>query len=270
MIKNNAFDRLIDEHETTDEPQRDVFDTGKDQANIAELKRLQRMRQNNSADPAEVEALNSQIEALQRQLTSALVKEGDTYRFRRFQMTKLAVIPPQDLTQEEADEFGMMLAGMDDALNWWRGDWANYYIAEAEDDNERGEIYDQLADVFGMKSKTVRNCAYVARKVDPSRRRDTLSFSHHVEVGKLSPTNQLRWLNLAEIGNEGKRWSVSQLRKAIKDALDDSDPPTVKHKMKTHFQSVNNGTDKLIKQGADPRELIDQYQKVIDDLKKLI
>lgn len=225
-------------------------------------------RRRSSADPQEIEALNEEIKALTEQLSSALVKDGDTYRFRRFQMTMTSLIAPAELSQEEADEFGALLGGMDDALNWWRGGWANLYVEGIEDDNERGKIYDQLAELFNMNSRTLRNCASIDRNVQVSRRRDTLSFSHHVEVAALGPDEQAYWLDRAEQGEDGKRWSVKQLRQAIAQSKQVALPaPDVSQVIASAFARRKAADDKLIEQGASASQLIEYYEQRIAELK---
>jgi hypothetical protein len=56
------------------------------------------------------------------------------------------------------------------------------------------------------------NMVYVASRIDPSRRREALSWSSHAEVASLAPAEQDRWLDRAE----SERMSVRRLRHAIK------------------------------------------------------
>jgi hypothetical protein len=58
--------------------------------------------------------------------------------------------------------------------------------------------YAQAMDATGFSYSTVRNDAYVAEHVKVSRRRDTLSWSHHGEVAQLEPEEQDHWLAQAE------------------------------------------------------------------------
>ena len=140
-----------------------------------------------------------------------LLNEDGTYQFRRFKMTKTEVLTPSDVTEKEANEFGAMLSGLESASNWWRGEWANLYMHGAKDDNERGKIYGMLSEQFGMDSRTLRNCASICRKIKPSRRRDPLTFTHHVEVAALPEKKQIEWLDKAQDEN----WSASRLHKEI-------------------------------------------------------
>ena len=52
-------------------------------------------------------------------------------------------------------------------------------------------MYDDIAEETGYETKALRNIKYVADNVELSRRKDNLSFSHHVEVASLPP----EWLD---------------------------------------------------------------------------
>jgi hypothetical protein len=54
----------------------------------------------------------------------------------------------------------------------------------------------------------------VARKFVVSRRREKLSFQHHVEVARLPENEQDAWLDQAERGG----WSRNQLRRQLRSA----------------------------------------------------
>jgi hypothetical protein len=86
--------------------------------------------------------------------------------------------------------------------NWWVGDWLQYGSARW------GEKYVEAARITGYDVKTLRNIAYVARHFDLSRRRDTLTWSHHAEVAMLDPNEQDKWLDRAV----ADRLAVADLR----------------------------------------------------------
>jgi hypothetical protein len=68
-------------------------------------------------------------------------------------------------------------------------------------------------DKLGLRRspETLRKYLWVAEKVAPSRRRDDVSFTAHVEVAKLEPAEQTRWL--ARAASEG--WSSRELREHL-------------------------------------------------------
>ena len=53
-------------------------------------------------------------------------------------------------------------------------------------------MYDDIAEETGYETKALRNIKYVADNVELSRRKDNLSFSHHVEVASLPPSGSIR------------------------------------------------------------------------------
>jgi len=75
-----------------------------------------------------------------------------------------------------------------------------------------GEKYAQALDSTDWEYQTLRDAAWVAGRVEMSRRRDNLTWSHHREVAALDPDDQDGWLDRAEA--EG--WSRNELRRAIK------------------------------------------------------
>lgn len=60
--------------------------------------------------------------------------------------------------------------------------------------------------------QTLQQYCWVCRSVSISRRREALTFSHHVEVAKLEPKDQERWLKSCEDHD----WSVMDLRQHLR------------------------------------------------------
>lgn len=117
-------------------------------------------------------------------------------------MSRVAWIPERELEHPEWLAAGRRLGAIGRCSQWWIGDWIRYGTARW------GEKYAQAAKVTGYDPKSLRNLAYVASRFDLSRRRDTLSWSHHAELAVLEPGEQDRWLELAS----AKRLSVADLR----------------------------------------------------------
>jgi hypothetical protein len=89
---------------------------------------------------------------------------------------------PKNQTFDEWLEVGRSLASANKTLNWWIGDW---WAAGSHRYGERAKV--AAEGVFGKEFGTLRNLASVCRAFETSRRRDTLSFAHHVEVASLDP-----------------------------------------------------------------------------------
>jgi hypothetical protein len=103
-------------------------------------------------------------------------------------------------------EQGRRLGLVGRSVGWWIGDWLRYGNATY------GDRYTRAARVTGYDNQTLMNMAYVASHIEPSRRRKTLSWSHHAEVAALEPVEQDRWLERAE----SDRLSVRCLREEMR------------------------------------------------------
>jgi hypothetical protein len=77
------------------------------------------------------------------------------------------------------------------ASGWWIGDWVNF------GSRAYGEKYRRAAGATGYDAQTLMNMAYVASRIEISRRRETLTWSHHAEVAPLSVDEQEQWLDRA-------------------------------------------------------------------------
>src|SRR5438128_647699 len=101
---------------------------------------------------------------------------------------------PADLDHARWSEIGADLRRLDHAVAWWVGDWWAFgehrYGARREITEEPGW--------HGPAYQTCANAAAVCRAFEVSRRRETLSFSHHETVAALAPAEQDRWLDEAD------------------------------------------------------------------------
>lgn len=97
---------------------------------------------------------------------------------------------------------GRKLGALGRGVGWWIGDWLRF-------GNDRyGERYAQASRITGYDAQTLMNMVYVASRVDPSRRRESLSWSHHAEIAPLTSDEQEYWLDKAA----ALRLSVKDLR----------------------------------------------------------
>jgi hypothetical protein len=101
---------------------------------------------------------------------------------------------------------GRKLEAIKGSFQWWIGDWANYGVSAY------GEKYTGALKETNYEKQSLENMAWVAKHLETSRRRESLSWSHHAEVAALDPEQQTQWLKLAEKQN----LSVRDLRVAIK------------------------------------------------------
>jgi hypothetical protein len=101
--------------------------------------------------------------------------------------TDTALVINGDLPYELWVEQGKELNRIGGAIMWWLGDW---WAFGEKKYGERVEAAKELELDFG----TCRNAGWVANKVEASRRRDVLSWSHHYEVCSLDTDEQEEFL----------------------------------------------------------------------------
>lgn len=107
------------------------------------------------------------------------------------------------LTFERWQELGNQLKYFEGAIQWWVGDWLNF------GERKWGEMYAQAVDP--SQAAIWKNYKWVSCAVDSSLRNDKLSWSHHLEVAKLEPNEQEKYLGLAALNN----MTVRELREAV-------------------------------------------------------
>jgi hypothetical protein len=113
---------------------------------------------------------------------------------------------PENLPLDTWRRIGDQILSIVDSSAWWIGDWLVFGQRQYRD------RYRHAMKETSLDYQTLRNYAWVARKFAPSRRRDTLTFQHHMEVAALSEEEQDHWLDFAY----RLRWSRNELRKQIK------------------------------------------------------
>jgi hypothetical protein len=119
-----------------------------------------------------------------------------------FELTRTAAIPTRGATFYEWEAAFQWCQKVEKASQFWVGDLLAY------GEHKYGEMYAQAMDATSHKYGTLANAAYVARRVDSSRRREHLSFGHHQEVAPLPPQEQTEWLDKAEV----QELTIQQLR----------------------------------------------------------
>ena len=112
---------------------------------------------------------------------------------------------PEDIGREVWLELGRELHRRREVSQWALGDWA------CHGDRRYGDLAEAAAEI-GIGYGNLRNLASVSRKIELSRRRDTLSWSHHAAVASLAPEVGDGLLDRAEA--EG--WSREVIREEAK------------------------------------------------------
>jgi signal transduction histidine kinase len=123
-------------------------------------------------------------------------------------LSPVAWIPCAQLGYAEWLAAGSRLGLVGRSSQWWIGDWIRF-------GNTRfGERYTRAARITGYDVQSLTNMVYVANRFEISRRRETLSWSHHEALAACPVVEQERWFKQAIAG----RWSVADLRTELRSA----------------------------------------------------
>jgi N6-adenosine-specific RNA methylase IME4 len=127
--------------------------------------------------------------------------------------------PDHELTFGEWLEEGRTIGRVQSASLWWLGDWWRYGEHRYGD---RVRAIEELG--LPWSFQTCMNAGWVAGTfAETSRRREVLSWSHHLEVAPLDEAEQDEWLDAAETSG----WSRNELREQLRErrSLDPPPPP---------------------------------------------
>ncbi|MFF2331555.1 MULTISPECIES: LmbU family transcriptional regulator [unclassified Streptomyces] len=127
---------------------------------------------------------------------------------------KTGLTLPADLPLDSWRHLGEHISQISNASAWWLGDWLVFGHDKYPDRYKRAMVDTSLD--YG----TLRNYAWIARRFEPARRREALSFQHHVEVAALPEKEQEHWLDFAEKFS----WSRNELRKQLRASYADDQP----------------------------------------------
>jgi hypothetical protein len=122
---------------------------------------------------------------------------------------RTSLVLKNDLPLDGWKVVGERISTISESSSWWIGDWLLYGRANYPD------RYRQAIQETALDYQTLRNYAWVAGRFCVSRRRDTLSFQHHLEVASLTPEQQDVWLDRVEKFG----WSRNELRSKLKAQL---------------------------------------------------
>ncbi len=133
-------------------------------------------------------------------------------RVDRIALTRRTALSlPENLPLDSWKQIGEQIHVISDASAWWIGDWLCFGRDKYPD------RYKRAIGETSLEYQTLRNYAWVAGRFDASRRRDRLSFQHHLEVAALPRDQQDLWLTRAEQSG----WSRNDLRAALRCYRDD-------------------------------------------------
>ena len=119
----------------------------------------------------------------------------------------IGMVLGRDLVFERWQEIGQQLRLMEGSLLWWIGDWSNY------GEKKYGDKYESAIEATGLAYQTIANARMVAKAFQFSRRRENLTWSHHLEMCSLHESEQDKFLDEAE----EEKLSKQELREAIRE-----------------------------------------------------
>lgn len=150
-------------------------------------------------------ALFGEIAAVDNQL--ATISVDGSLQVGGIRITATGLDIQASATFADWEQIGSILSKFTGALQWLIGDWI-VHGDEARFAVER----EAVAAYFNLDTHTLDNYASVARQFPISRRRESLSFSHHETVAALPEDKQREYLDSAERAG----WSVARLRQSIR------------------------------------------------------
>ena len=129
--------------------------------------------------------------------------------------TETHLILPVDISYEDYERIGEFLGQsfsrvkkLESTINWYIGDWL------IQGEMLHGDKIYQAAELTLRDAQTLANIASCVRRVPRGVRSkaENITFSHHMEVKSLEPSDQERWLKIAEEEN----LSTHRLREHIR------------------------------------------------------
>jgi phage N-6-adenine-methyltransferase len=129
------------------------------------------------------------------------------------QFEERALVFREDTPFEVWSEVVGRLKSAEKSIQWWIGDALRF------GERKYGEMYSQALEATDFSYGTLANAAYVAGKIESSRRRENLPFSHHQAVAALEPEEQDVLLDAAAPapGEEKPRMSRNELREKARE-----------------------------------------------------
>lgn len=125
----------------------------------------------------------------------------------KFKLTAVGLEVTGKPTYEEWLGVGDFIKRTHKASGFWLADWLRY----GDGRTDWKDRLQQALDATDMTEKTLLNIRSVAA-IDPSRRREDVEFSHHVEVAPMPPEEQSAWLEKAAVNG----WSVREMRLEVR------------------------------------------------------
>ncbi len=148
-----------------------------------------------------------------------LAEQGCITHIAGFRVTPVGLVVEREMDREEWQQIGQGLRQFHDGLHWMIGDAARYAGIRHD------LTYEEMEQLTGFAVKTLYNDAYVAQRIEISRRRENLSIAHHAEVAATPKAWQEALLNYVEERNLAR----GKLRKLVAALRDDGGEDDFRH-----------------------------------------
>jgi hypothetical protein len=148
--------------------------------------------------PSLAELANAMIEGADG--TDPVLYEDGSVVIGNYTLTPVGLVD-NGASVEDWERLGVYLRKIGTSYQWLVADWMS------QGERIHKKTYEQAAAIVGKAVKTLYNWNSVGNKVDFSRRREILHFTHHAVVAALEPDWQSYWLEWAE----AKQWKTRYL-----------------------------------------------------------
>ena len=132
-----------------------------------------------------------------------------------------SLIVKETASEEDLALVESLLLTSNDAFPFMLGDLLNHYA------KTRGEEFAQMKAHQKYAPGTANNIRWTCRQVDVSRRRPGLTFGHHAEVAKLTPTEQELMLTRAEEEDLSPKALRAEVRKSKRTITTGAEEPVI-------------------------------------------
>jgi hypothetical protein len=121
-------------------------------------------------------------------------------------VTPTAFVLEELITYDRYEALCAYMGQMNRSCSWWIGDLLLY------GEGAYGERYAQAANATGLAEQTLMNRAWVCSSIPPERRLPGVPFSVHAAVASRKPSEQKKWLRLAQQNGWTRAQLVHELR----------------------------------------------------------
>lgn len=159
----------------------------------------------NTAQVKELEARITELESIALSASKALLPDTDhpgEFRLGRVRMTRIGVELPDDLTQDEWGDIGLVLGHLSTSIGWLVGDWARYAH------HVWGFPYEDISEWFDLELETIYVYGSVCDAYPILIRNQGVYMAHHrLVMGRAEPERSAILQEAAE-----NRWTLKQMR----------------------------------------------------------